>query len=306
MSGAYVSAVRTRTLFLARGRCRAFARDDSCLGDPPTRWSQRSTPPPCVCFPLRRVILLFHLGLVAAMIALAPVDRIVVFGRCRASAGSICWLNCVVLWEPFISATAERAVSPRSAAARVFKRRGAGSTLAGILFGGATGMLAASVEACQPSVSDPGPRSDGGMIAIRCRDRCPRSATERPGQSKQRATTTAEHFPRGRPAAAGPSRSRLAIRFDCCVRTIVVLLLEYEWKLLAAEKLQTEQALATFFPGVLRSSVSLTGVVRCWEHHVYLTGGDSYGVSASFPACVAAVLLQQSFCRAAIPWHSGV
>ena len=81
------------------------------------------------------------------------------------------------------------------------------------------------------------------------------------------------------------------IAFIIGLKTVVVLLLEYEWKLLAAEELHTEQALATFFGEFYAVLFLITGAVQLLGTSRVLTGLGIRTALAAFPACVAAVLL---------------
>lgn len=240
-------------------------------------------------FPLRRVILLFHLGLVAATIALAQLIEssssvvavpagLYLLAELRGALGTIHFST--LLNELF----------HRSAPARVTGVAGAGSTLAGILFGGATGVLAASVGVSSLLYLIPVLDLMAGMIAIRCRDGRPQSATEQAGPVETKSDHDSGTFPRAGLRLLGHPLA-LYIALIVALKTIVVLLLEYEWKLLAAEKLQTEQALATFFGEFYAALFLLTGVVQLLGTSRVLTGLGIRTALASFPACVAAVLL---------------
>lgn len=240
-------------------------------------------------FPLRRVILLFHLGLAVATLVLTRLVEtsssivavsagLYLLAELRGALGTIHFST--LLNELF----------DKSAPARATGVAGAGSTLAGIIFGGATGVLASSVGVSSLLYLIPVLDLLAGLVAVRCRD-----GQDQQGSGKDESTEPQNV--RGSETISGSGRKLLAhplaryIALIVALKTVVVLLLDYEWKLLAVEELQTEQALATFFGEFYAALFLLTGVVQLLGTSRVLTTLGIRTALASFPACVAAVLL---------------
>lgn len=178
-----------------------------------------------------------------------------------------------------------------SAPARVTGVAGAGSTLSGIVLGALTGVLADDVGVSSLLFTVPLLDMVAGLIAVRCRD--DRDAMTGASVDAD-VNPAAGHEPRDKPASwreilAHPLARYLAV--IVAMKSVVVVLLEYEWKRVATEELIDEAALAGFFGEFYAMVFLLTGVVQLLGTSRVLTGLGLRAALASFPLCVATVLL---------------
>jgi len=241
--------------------------------------------------PLRQVILLFHLGLALGTLVLAQLIEssstavavpagLYLLAELRGALGTIHFST--LLNELF----------HQSAPARVTGVAGAGSTLAGIVFGGATGVLAASVGVSSLLYVIPVLDLLAGVVAFRCcvvRHQAGPATEEVAGGEPQRARRVEPVSRSGRRLLTHPLARYIAM--IVALKTVVVLLLEYEWKLLAVEELRTEQALAAFFGEFYAALFLLTGAIQLLGTSRVLTSLGIRAALAAFPVCVAGVIL---------------
>lgn len=231
---------------------------------------------------LRRVILMTHLLMATSTLALGLLVRfgiqsdaipesLYLLAELRGAVGSIQFAT--LLNEMF----------RRSAPAAVSGVAGSGSTLAGILLGGAIGLLAATLGASTVLFVIPLLDLMAGLVAIRC-----------PGSQSGSADSAVEEQPTQ--ALASPMEilcSTPVIRNIAIVvglKSVVVLLIEFEWKSSAGKFFESEDDLAGFF-GVFYAGLFLvTGLIQLFvTARVLKRTGIRTGL-AIFPGCLAAVL----------------
>lgn len=236
---------------------------------------------------LRRVILMTHLLMATSTLALGLLVRfgiqsdaipesLYLLAELRGAVGSIQFAT--LLNEMF----------RQSAPAAVSGVAGSGSTLAGILLGGAIGLLAATLGATTVLFVIPLLDLMAGLVAIRC-----------PGsQSGSADSVVADSAVEVRPnqSLASPMEilcSTPLIRNIAIVvglKSVVVLLIEFEWKSSAGKFFESEDDLAGFF-GVFYAGLFLvTGLIQLFvTARVLKRTGIRTGL-AIFPGCLAAVL----------------
>lgn len=171
----------------------------------------------------------------------------------------------------------------RSVPARVAGVAGSGSTLAGILLGGATGVLASRVGIYGLLYLIPVLDVLAGVIAFFCRPRASRGAS-----------VSSEHEPLSQKFPVSRLLAHPLARYVSgmvALKTVVVVLLEYEWKLAAVDHLASEEALAEFFGEFYSSIFLLTGTVQLLGTSRVLTRLGLRTALASFPVGISVVLL---------------
>ncbi len=170
----------------------------------------------------------------------------------------------------------------RSPPARESGVASAGSTLAGILVGGAVGSFAVEVHAATELFYIPVLDALAAFIALRCRRSENDDNGAPPEQTAEEPTGTWQLL-RQTPLA----RYLVAM---LCLRSVVVLLIEYEWKSTSTLMFAAEDELAKYF-GLFYSFLYLgTGFVQLFVTSRVLTSWGLRAGLASFPLCVALVL----------------
>jgi ATP/ADP translocase len=294
MSGAYVSArTHADALFLARAgaeRLPAMILVSATSVTLMTALYAASVSR----FPLRLIILLFHLGLAVSTITLTRLVNsseivavsagLYLLAELRGALGTIHFST--LLNELF----------QQSAPARVTGVASSGSTFAGILLGGTTGLLAESVGVSSLLYLVPLLDIVAGGVAWGCRDgrrlrdgNALQSQISEGSGGQESATDASQTGTAGRRILMHPLARYIAL--IVALKTAVVVLLEYEWKLLAVEELETEARLAAFFGEFYAALFLLTGAVQLLGTSRVLTGLGIRAALASFPACVGVVLL---------------
>lgn len=170
----------------------------------------------------------------------------------------------------------------RSPPARETGVASAGSTLAGILVGGAVGSLAAEVHAAGELFYIPCLDLAAGFIALRCRRSEADKNPDSPPAADDNQLGTWDLL-KQTPLA----RYLVAM---LCIKSVVVLLIEYEWKSASTLMFTQEDKLAEYF-GLFYSSLYLgTGFVQLFVTSRVLTRWGVRAGLVSFPLCVALVL----------------
>ncbi len=252
---------------------------------------------------LRRVILVTHLLLASATIGLtlliesgnksaAIPESLYLLAELRGAIGSIQFAT--LLNEMF----------HRSAPAAVSGAAGAGSTLAGIVLGGTIGFLAAQFGATSVLFIIPALDVMAGCVAIRCpsrveaksEDSLPAGGEDQSPEANSTegdsdASRDGNDVPRQSPLQmlkAAPLARYLAL--IVCLKSIVVLLIEFEWKSSAGRHFLTEDDLASFFGVFYAGMFFLTGLLQLFGTARVLTRSGVRTGLAAFPGCIAVVL----------------
>ncbi|MDA0591282.1 MAG: hypothetical protein O2820_23570 [Planctomycetota bacterium] len=235
---------------------------------------------------LRKVILWTHILLGASTLALgflinsgnrsdAIPESLYLLAELRGAIGSIQF------------ATLLNDMFRRSAPAAVSGVAGAGSTLAGILLGGAIGLLAASLGATTVLFVIPVLDLMAGIVALRCpgRQRDTGDENDSEGDSEGHSTPS-------RPLQV--LRTSPLVRYVAlmvCLKSIVVLMIEFKWKASAGRHFTSEDDLAGFFGVFYAGLFLLTGMLQLFGTARFLTRAGIRTGLAIFPGCLAAVLV---------------
>lgn len=236
---------------------------------------------------LRKVILWTHILLGASTLALgflirsgneseAIPESLYLLAELRGAVGSIQFAT--LLNEMF----------RQSAPAAVSGVAGSGSTLAGILLGGAIGLLAASFGATTVLFVIPVLDLLAGVVAIRC----PGRQREMEGNDKDDSEDDDRKLTPTRPLQV--LRSSPLVRYIAlivCLKSIVVLMIEFEWKASAGRQFTSEDDLAGFFGVFYAGLFLLTGMLQLFGTARFLTRAGIRTGLAIFPGCLAAVLV---------------
>ncbi len=240
---------------------------------------------------LRRVIFTTHLLLAMVTLALAFMlktdDRTIgipaalyLLAELRGALGSIQFAT--LLNELFRS----------EAPARVSGIASSGSTLAGVVLGAATGWVASRFGANSVLYMIIVMDALAGFVALRCRYRnltsgkspAPPSEHTRPGKT----TADGEILSPAQILRQVPLARYLAVLV--ILKTIVVLLIEFEWKSTAVAYYSSEDDLASFFGMFYASTAMLTGCLQLFGTSRVLTRLGIQAGLAAFPGSLTIVL----------------
>ena len=237
---------------------------------------------------LRKVILWTHILLGASTLALGFLiksgnrsdtipESLYLLAELRGAIGSIQF------------ATLLNDMFRRSAPTEVSAVAGSGSTLAGILLGGAIGLLVASFGATTVLFVVPVLDLLAGVVAIRCPGRQSDQEGDNEGESEgdNDGCTTPT-----RPLQV--LRTSPLVRYVAlmvCLKSIVVLMIEFEWKASAGRHFTSEDDLAGFFGIFYAGLFLLTGMLQLFGTARFLTRAGIRTGLAIFPGCLAAVLV---------------
>lgn len=175
-----------------------------------------------------------------------------------------------------------------------------GSTLAGVMLGAATGWVAASFGAHSVLYLILTMDILAGLIALRCR----RTATPDDSDAPKPDTSNEQPPPSDSSAASrdhaeSPTSPLLILKQSSlaryiagivCLKTVVVLLIEYEWKSTAVAYYSTEDELTSFFGMFYAATAMLTGCLQLFGTSRFLTRFGIQAGLAAFPGSVTLVL----------------
>ncbi len=255
---------------------------------------------------LRRVILFTHLLLASVTIGLtlliesgyqsdAISESFYLLAELRGAIGSIQFAT--LLNEMF----------HRSAPAEVSGVAGSGATLAGIVLGGAIGFLAAQFGATSVLFLIPVLDVMAGLVAMRCPGRVQAESEDsmaagegdRPSEASRREDVhgpnpddeDSEDDVRQSPLQilrTAPLARYLAMII--CLKSVVVLLIEFEWKSAAGHHFAKEDDMASFFGVFYAGMFFLTGLLQLFGTSRVLTRSGIRTGLAAFPGCLSVVL----------------
>ena len=242
---------------------------------------------------LQRVIFATHFALALATLSLALMlkanDRAVgisaglyLLAELRGTLGSIQFAT--LLNELFRS----------SAPAKVSGITGSGSTLAGVILGGAIGWLASRFGATSVLYMIVVMDCLAGFVALRCRHSLAddRSLTQPlpETQGSDSAPATESESPVSPIEILKQVPLARYIAGMVCLKTVVVLLIEFEWKSTAVAYYSAEDDLASFFGIFYASTALLTGCLQLFGTSRVLTRLGVQTGLAAFPVSVTLVL----------------
>lgn len=240
---------------------------------------------------LRRVIFTTHLLLAMATLALAFMlktdDRTIgvpaalyLLAELRGALGSIQFAT--LLNELFRS----------EAPARVSGVASSGSTLAGVVLGVATGWMASRFGATSVLYMIVVMDALAGFVALRCRYQHLGSGKPPAAPSKHtvhgRTLDDDEILTPAQILKQVPLARYLAVLV--ILKTIVVLLIEFEWKSTASAYYSSEDDLASFFGVFYASTAMLTGCLQLFGTSRVLTRLGIQAGLAAFPGSLTLVL----------------
>lgn len=177
-----------------------------------------------------------------------------------------------------------------TAPAKISGIASSGSTLAGIVLGVAVGWVASQFGATSVLYMIVLLDALAGFVALRCRHPVPisenRSADAASGTVDQNDTGDATPLRPVQILKSVPLARYLA--GIVCLKTVIVLLIEFEWKSTAAAYYSTEDSLASFFGVFYASTALLTGCLQLFGTPRVLM---RYGVQAGLAAYPGALTL---------------
>lgn len=240
---------------------------------------------------LRRVIFTTHLLLAVATLTLAVMlktdDRTIgipaalyLLAELRGALGSIQFAT--LLNELFRS----------EAPARVSGVASSGSTLAGVVLGAATGWVAARFGATSVLYMIVVMDALAGFVALRCRYR--NLTSSKPSSVPNKDTGPGKTIDDGEILSPGQILKQVPLARYLAVlvflKTIVVLLIEFEWKSTASAYYSSEDDLASFFGIFYASTAMLTGCLQLFGTSRVLTRLGIQAGLAAFPGSLTIVL----------------
>jgi ATP:ADP antiporter, AAA family len=240
---------------------------------------------------LRRVIFTTHLLLAMVTLALAFMlktdDRTIgipaalyLLAELRGALGSIQFAT--LLNELFRS----------EAPARVSGIASSGSTLAGVVLGGATGWIAARFGATSVLYMIVVMDGLAGFIALRCRYR--NLTSGKPPAVPDKNYAPSKPIDANEPLSPAQILKEVPLARYLAVlvflKTIVVLLIEFEWKSTASAYYSSEDDLASFFGVFYASTALLTGCLQLFGTSRVLTRLGIQAGLAAFPGSLTLVL----------------
>lgn len=194
----------------------------------------------------------------------------------------------------------------RSAPSEVSGIAGAGSTLAGIVVGGIVGWLAGEFGTRSVLYLIVGLDVFAGLTVLQCRPyttsrkKSPASSTSPEGApeacsnaalpEESRKSQTAEGNPQGPIELLKNVPLARYVAGLICLRTVVVLLIDFEWKSVAASQYLTENELAGFFGTFYAIMFALTAGLQLFGTSRLLKHFGIQSSLASYPGSVAMVL----------------
>jgi len=244
--------------------------------------------------PLQRVIFATHFLLALTTLSLAVMlkasDRAIgipaalyLLAEFRGTLGSIQFAT--LLNELFRSA----------APAKVSGIAGSGSTLAGVILGAAVGWIASQFGIISVLYLIVLMDIFAGLIALRCRRQPKPNDTDSP-RSGQSAIDDPEHTGTAPSSLMSPLQILEQVPLArylagiVCLKTIVVLLIEFKWKSTAVAYYSSEDDLASFFGVFYASAALLTGCLQFFGTSRVLTRLGIKAGLAAFPGSVTIVL----------------
>lgn len=213
-----------------------------------------------------------HLGIPIALYLLAEL---------RGTFGSIQFAT--LLNELFRTAAPARASGIASS----------GSTISAVILGGLVGWLATEFGAKSVLYMIVVMDVVAGCVALRCRrDPTISDSNEEQPQSAATSDQTAEEVDTPISPLQILKQVPLAryLAGIVCLKTIVVLLIEFEWKSTAVAYYSAEDDLASFFGVFYAATALLTGCLQLFVTSRFLTRFGVQAGLASFPASVALAL----------------
>ena len=240
---------------------------------------------------LRRVIFTTHILLAMVTLAFAFMlktnDRTIgipaalyLLAELRGALGSIQFAT--LLNELFRS----------EAPARVSGIASSGSTLAGIVLGSATGWVATRFGATSVLYMIVVMDALAGFVALRCRYR--NLTSGKPPADTGKETVSGKTLDDGVILSPAQILKQIPLARYLAVlvllKTIVVLLIEFEWKSTASAYYSSEDDLASFFGVFYASTALLTGGLQLFGTSRVLTRLGIQAGLAAFPGCLTVVL----------------
>lgn len=240
---------------------------------------------------LRRVIFTTHFLLAIATLALAFMleanDRTIgipaslyLLAELRGALGSIQFAT--LLNELFRSEAPARASGIASS----------GSTLAGVVLGSAIGWVAARFGATSVLYMIVVMDALAGFVALRCRYR--NLTSSKPTVDADRDAVPGKSISDDEVLSPGQILKQVPLARYLAVlvflKTVVVLLIEFEWKSTASAYYSSEDDLASFFGVFYASTAMLTGCLQLFGTSRVLTRLGIQAGLAAFPGSLAVVL----------------
>lgn len=243
---------------------------------------------------LQRVVFMTHLVLALATLSMAimlqTTDRTVgvpaalyLLAELRGTLGSIQFAT--LLNELFRSA----------APAKVSGIASSGSTLAGVVLGAAVGWIASQFGATSVLYVIVLMDILAGIVALQCR-RVPKpdgnsnNSAEQAEKSDMDSEVTTSSTPTNPLEILKQVPLARYLAGIVCLKTIIVLLIEFEWKSTAAAYYSTEDSLASFFGVFYATAALLTGCLQLFGTSRVLTRLGVQAGLVAFPGSVTLVL----------------
>lgn len=182
-----------------------------------------------------------------------------------------------------------------NAPARASGIASSGSTIAAVVLGSLVGWLATRFGATSVLYMIVAMDAMAGFIALRCRRRKSDSLHSELPSTSAGAVEESETSALGPVAILQQVPLARYLAAVVCLKTIIVLLIEYEWKSTAAANYSSEDDLAGFFGIFYASTALLTGSLQLFGTSRFLTRFGAQAGLAAFPGSVTLALTSVFF-----------